>query len=202
MQSWIMDPTTLGKAYDRLAGWWHGRMQGSQYGIPQLERALKFCSLPGQALDVGCGAGGRMVRLMQQHGLHVTGIDISAAMIKLARENHPGGDFLFGDICTWNTERRFHFIVAWDSIFHLPLAMQEPVVKKMCRMLAAGGVLLYTFGDAEGEHDDVMHGETLHYSSIGIRGNLRALAEAGVSCKHLELDQWPEKHTYVIGVRM
>ena len=177
-------------------------MHGSQYGIRQLERALNFCTRTGPALDVGCGVGGRMIELIQQRGFQVTGIDVSAEMIRLARKNHPGGDFLFADICTWDTERRFDFIVAWDSIFHLPLAMQEPVVKKMCRLLMDGGVLLYTFGDAEGEHDDVMRGEVLHYSSIGIRGNLRVLAETGLTCKHLELDHWPEKHAYIIGVKV
>lgn len=143
-----------------------------------------------------------MVRLMQEKEFRVTGLDVSAEMIRLARQCHPGEAFIVGDICTWDTDSRFQLIVAWDSIFHLPLAMQEPVVKKMCRLLARDGVLIYTFGDAVGEHDDVMQGEILHYSSIGIEGNLRVLAEAGVACRHLELDQWPEKHAYVIGIKI
>lgn len=197
-----MDPPILAQKYDKLAQWWHDRMSDSQYGIRQLERAMSFCRQPGPALDVGCGAGGRLVRLLQERGFHVTGIDISAEMIMLARENHPDESFLVADICTWDTDQRFQLIVAWDSIFHLPLAMQEPVVKKICGLLADGGVLIYTFGDALGAHDDVMRGELLHYSSIGINGNLRVLTEAGITCKHLELDQWPEKHVYIIGVRI
>jgi len=197
-----MDPSILGKKYDKLARWWHDRLHDSQHGIPQLERALNFCAQPGPALDVGCGAGGRFVRLLQEKGFQVTGIDVSAEMIRLAQENHPDANFLVRDICTWDTGQRFHLIIAWDSIFHLPLAMQEPVVTKLCRLLTAGGVLIYTFGDALGEHDDVMQGESFHYSSIGIQGNLRVLAEAGITCKHLELDQWPEKHVYIVGVRM
>lgn len=64
-----------------------------------------------------------------------------------------------------------------------------------------GGVLVYTFGDALGEHTDEWHGDMFYYSSTGIKGNLRVLSDTGVSCKHLELDQWPEKHVYIIGVK-
>ena len=139
--------------------------------------------------------------LLQNQGFSVTGIDVSRVMIELARENHPDQTFEVQDICTWETDRKFDFIVAWDSIFHLPLEAQERVVGKLCNLLAGGGVLIYTFGDAIGEHDDTWHGDRFHYSSIGIDGNLGVLVSNGVTCKHLELDQWPENHVYLIGVK-
>ena len=197
-----MKPGVLGKKYDRIALWWHQQHHESEYGIQQVKRALRFCTTGGNALDVGCGAGGRIVRLMQQHELAVTGIDVSAEMIKLAIEHHPDENFFVDDICSFESEERFDFIVAWDSIFHLPLDRQEPVITKLCGLLKPGGVVVYTLGDAEGEHQDSWHGETFHYSSIGISGNLALLASLGVVCKHLELDQWPpHNHVYIIGVK-
>lgn len=196
-----MKPSVLGAKYDKIAHWWQQQHHESQYGVPQVKRALQFCEKGGNALDVGCGAGGRIIRLMQQHELAVTGIDVSVEMIKLAIENHPEERFLVDDICSFVSDEKFNFIVAWDSIFHLPLEQQEPVVTRLCRLLKPGGVLVYTFGDAEGEHQDTWHGETFHYSSIGISGNLALLALHGVVCKHLELDQWPpHNHVFVIGV--
>ncbi|NKB75772.1 MAG: methyltransferase domain-containing protein [Gammaproteobacteria bacterium] len=194
-----MEPMVLGEKYDKIAGWWHERHVESEYGVRQFSRALDFSVGVGRALDVGCGAGGRFVRLLKSRGIGVTGIDVSKNMVSLARENHPDDIFMVQDICTFRTAQKFEFIVAWDSIFHLPLAMQEPVVGKLCDLLADKGVLIYTFGDAVGEHDDVWHDEEFHYSSVGINENLRILRDHGVTCKHLELDQWPQNHVYVIG---
>ncbi len=196
-----MKPTLIGDGYNKLARWWHEQHHDSSYGVNQVKRALQYCQTGGNALDVGCGAGGRMVRLMQKKELAITGIDVSPEMIKLAIENHPDENFLIDDICHYQAKEKYNFILAWDSIFHLPLSEQEPVVTKLCKLLAKDGVLIYTFGDAVGEHDDQMKGGTFHYSSIGINGNLALLAMHGVTCKHLEVDQWPQSHVYCIGVK-
>jgi SAM-dependent methyltransferase len=196
-----MEPSVTGEKYDRIAQWWHDRHVDSSYGVSQLEKAIGFAAKGGKALDVGCGAGGRLVRIMQKEGFAVTGLDVSKEMIALARKNHPGHTFLHQDICTWETEERFEFIVAWDSIFHLPYAMQAPVVSRLCRLLTAGGILLYTFGDAQGEHTDLWCNDSFYYSSIGINGNLRLLIDNGLNVLHLELDQYPQKHVYTIAAR-
>jgi SAM-dependent methyltransferase len=153
------------------------------------------------ALDVGCGAGGRFIRLLQNKGFNITGIDVSAEMIKLAQQNHPEEDFLVMDICNFESEHKFDFILAWDSLFHLPLSMQKPVINKLCSLLSPGGTMIYTFGDDEGEHQDQWRGDNFAYSSIGINENLRILPDNAVICKHLELDQFPEKHVYIIGTK-
>jgi SAM-dependent methyltransferase len=196
-----MKPAILGRKYDKIANLWQEQLRDSDYGVGQVRRALQFCSGAGNALDVGCGAGGRMIRLLREHGLAVTGVDVSAEMIRLARQNHPDDDFRHADICEFECDRSFDFILAWDSIFHLPLDSQQPVVRKLCALLNEGGVIIYTFGDAVGEHDDSWHDDIFHYSSIGIEGNLTLLREQGVTCRHLELDQWPQKHVYLIGVK-
>ena len=149
-----MDPLVLGKKYDKITQWWHDRHVDSDYGVKQLKKVLGFSPKAGSALDVGCGAGGRFVRILQERGYGVLGIDVSAEMIRLARQNHPDEEFQVQDIGNRETKQRFEFIVAWDSIFHLPLALQEPVVGKLCNLLSEGGVLIYTFADTCGEHGD------------------------------------------------
>jgi len=194
-----MQPAELGSKYDKIAQWWQDRHQDSGYGINQIRKALTFSQRGGKALDVGCGAGGRVVRLVQEHDLQVTDIDVSAEMVKLARVQHPDTRFIHADICKWHTDERFDFIVAWDSIFHLPLVQQKPVVGKLCHLLPADGVLVYTFGDDVGDHTDQWHNDTFYYSSIGINGNLQLLMDNGLFVQHFELDQYPEKHAYVIA---
>ena len=119
--------------------------------------------------------------------------------IKLASGNHPSERFIHQDICTWDTPNSFDFIVAWDSIFHLPYHEQEPVVSKLCQLLNDDGVLIYSFGDAIGEHTDQWRGDTYYYSSLGINENIRLIVENGLTIMHLELDQYPEEHVYVIA---
>jgi len=195
-----MNPVLLGEKYDRIARWWHERHDASDYGTALLKKALGFAKQGGKALDVGCGPGGRMVRTLESGGFGVTGLDVSEAMILLARTHHPDHTFVHADIAAWESEERFDLIVAWDSIFHLPLALHDPVVTKLCRLLDAGGVLIYSFGNAVGEHTDVWHGDTFYYSSIGINANAQLLIREGMQLLHLELDRFPDlRHAVVIA---
>lgn len=196
-----MKPSLLGTKYDKIAKWWHEQHFESSYGLNQFQKAVQFAPDGGKALDIGCGAGGRFIRILEEKQFSVIGLDVSEKMVQLASVNHPQQSFLHQDICSWETEDRFDFIVAWDSIFHIPLAMQKTVVSKMCDLLAKGGILIYTFGDGEGEHTDQWQNDTFYYSTIGINKNIKALLDNGLSLLHLELDQYPEKHVYVIATK-
>ena len=196
-----MEPSKLGSKYDKIARWWHDQHKQSSYGVSQFKRAVRYTSGGVKALDVGCGAGGRFIRILQHHGFSVIGLDVSKEMIKLADSNHPEHTFIHQDICSWETEERFDFIVAWDSIFHLPIVMQKPVISKLCQLLADGGVLIYTFGNSHGEHTAKWHNDTFYYSSIGINENMQLLINNGLTILHLELDQYPEKHVYTIAIK-
>lgn len=199
-----MEPQELGRKYDRIAQWWHEQHHASAYGMQQLARALSYASTTGRrALDVGCGAGGRVVNALLEQGYEVAGIDVSAEMVRLAARNHPDAAFHLQDICTWEPGGTFDFIVAWDSIFHLPLQMQRPVMDKLCRLLNKNGVIIYSFGNATGDHTDTWHGDEFYYSSIGMNDNLTVLLENGLAVLHLELDQFPEqRHAYIIARKL
>ncbi|MBB6523645.1 class I SAM-dependent methyltransferase [Pseudoteredinibacter isoporae] len=202
-----MAPKELGKQYDRIAQWWHEQHQNSQYGLVQCERALRLVAdqegfSGGAALDVGCGAGGRFVRMLEEKGFVITGLDVSAEMIRLAKEQHPQHHFYHQDICDWQTEERFDFILAWDSLFCLPYEQQLPVLEKLCACLNPGGIFVYTFGDDDGWHTDTWLEDEFYYSSIGIERNIQCLLGQGMAIKHVELDQYPEKHVYIIASKI
>jgi len=191
---------SIGQKYDRIAGWWNDHHQNSEYGVAAFEKALGFVGTGRRALDIGCGSGGRFIHRLADRGFHVTGIDASKAMIDIARANHPEMKFIANDIQHWSDMGRFDFIYAWDSLFHLPLEAQAPVLRKTCQSLSSEGVLFYSFGAGKpGAHDDVWHAMTFSYSTLGINENLRILMEEGLEVQHLELDQFPEKHAYIIA---
>ncbi|MBX2847430.1 MAG: class I SAM-dependent methyltransferase [Acidiferrobacterales bacterium] len=196
-----MKPIFTGQKYDRIAQWWQTQHADSSYGVKQVLRAINFVKCTKKALDVGCGAGGRLIAVLENKGFSVTGLDVSEQMIALAEVNHPEQTFLHQDIAVWESEETFDFILAWDSLFHLPLHMHKPVITKLCQHLADNGVIIYTFGNAVRDHTDQWRNNTFYYSSIGINKNIETLLHNGMTILHLELDQFPEKHTYVIAAK-
>lgn len=198
-----MTSPDIGRQYDKIAAWWNERHMRSDYGVLQVKRALAFSPSQGKALDVGCGSGGRFVRLLAEQGFDITGVDASSEMIKLAQENHPDALFFQANIIDWTTDEKFEFILAWDCLFHLPFNMQISVLSKLCNLLSDGGILIHTFGDDEGgEHTDHWRGQEFRYSSIGITKNIEVLHDKGLSLLHLELDQFPENHVYAISKKI
>ena len=135
-----------GARYDCIAQWWQTQHQNSQSGIAQLKQAIKFSSNQQFALDVGCGSSGRFINILSEHEFQIEGLDISEEMINLAKQLHPNITFYREDIYYWNPPKPYSLIVAWDSTFHLPLEMQEPVMQKLCDALEPNGVLLFTCG--------------------------------------------------------
>lgn len=195
-----MHPSETGRAYDSIARKWlepHLRTNG----VDAFRRALGFVKNRGRALDVGCGCNGRFEELLAAEGFEVEGLDVSAEMIALARERMPGVAFHHADICTWDFPRVYDFIAGWDSIWHVPLAQQEPVLRKICAGLAPGGVFLFTAGglDEPSDKRDTCMGPEVYYSTLGIPALLRLLDESGCACRHLEFDQFPESHLCVIA---
>jgi len=192
-----MTPEQVAAGYDQLADRW---LDLSTYGFAQVERAVGFVKHKGVALDVGCGTG-RLMGLLGGHGFRTDGVDASAAMIALARDRHPQARLFHADVCRWDLPHSYGLIVAWDSVWHVPLAHQEAVLAKLCRGLSAGGVLVFTTGGTDGpsEKQDSCTGPPMYHATPGIPETLRVLADAGCVCRHLEYDQHPELHVYLVA---
>lgn len=139
-----MQPEDIATRYDAIAKAWDADVIESSYGLPYVHRAIAAAAGHGLALDVGCGSGGRITFALLRAGFEVLGIDVSAAMLEIARRRHPSVQFIQADICRWEPPGKCALIIAWDSIFHVPYAQQEAVTRRLCRSLAPGGVLLFT----------------------------------------------------------
>jgi len=117
-----MTPCEIAKSYDQLAERWNSDQFPRDNGIEQHKRAVVFLKERPHDLDIGCGSSGRIIDLLISYGFAVEGFDISSRMIKLAKQGHPDVTFHHADICEWEFPRKYDFISAWDSIWHLPLA--------------------------------------------------------------------------------
>ena len=196
-----MNPKKIGECYDGLAEQWNSEGFDRTNGIAQHKRAISFLKKKDYALDIGCGSSGRFIDLLLDDSFHVEGVDISKRMIALAKKRHPKINFHHDDILTWNFSRKYDFITAWDSIWHLPLDEQERTLKKICGGLADRGVLIFTTGGLDGPEEklDSFMGPQVYYSVLGIPKTLEILLESGCICRHLEYDQYPEQHLYLIA---
>lgn len=191
----------IASAYDQIAERWLDERFSRTDGMRQHEQALAFLDSAdaGWALNVGCGCNTRFNALFRQRGLQVEGIDLSRRMLDLAGAADPATVLHHGDICTWPLTRRYRFISAWDSIWHVPLASQRALMLKLMDALEPGGVFAFSAGglDTASEHTDSSMGVEVYYGTLGIPGLLDLIKEAACVCRHLEFDQYPQKHLFL-----
>ena len=188
-------------SYDHLASHWNSEKFCRANGIDQHKRALRFVSEKVSAIDVGCGSSGRIIDLLLSENFSVEGLDISAEMIRLAKQRHPHVVFHHADICEWSFSQKYDFVSAWDSVWHVPLAQQGHVLTKLCDALNPNGVLIYTTGglDRPDHITNPFLGQPLYTAAWGISDLLRTIDQCHCICRHLEFDQFPEKHLYIIA---
>ncbi len=102
-------------------------------------------------LDVGCGSG-RDALFLSQKGLTITGIDFSKELIQIAREKVPQATFLVMDFEKLTfSNNSFDGIWANASLLHMPRKKLLPVLKKLYKILVAGGYVFMQFRVGEGE---------------------------------------------------
>lgn len=169
-------------------------------GIVQHKKAISFVKNRGKALDIGCGCTGRFIALLTREGFTVSGLDVSTEMLNIARKRQSDIHFIEANICEYDLPEKYDFISAWDSIWHVPLAEQRNVITRIVESLNTGGVFIFSFGgtDKENSHTDNFMGPEVYYSSLGTNGFVRLLIELGCIIRHLEFDQYPEIHTYLV----
>jgi len=180
-----IDPKQIvADGYDRIA---------EQYGawasqVRQEERA-KYTSvllekLPAGAavLELGCGAGLPTTRQLAQR-FAVTGVDISARQVALARHNVPTATFLHADM----TQLDFAFmsfdgVVAFYSFLHVPYYEQPGLLRNIAAWLRPGGVLVATLWPqaTEATFADDWLGAPMYWSGLDKATSTRLIAAAGL----------------------
>jgi ubiquinone/menaquinone biosynthesis C-methylase UbiE len=105
----------------------------------------------GRVADVGCGPG-RVAALMAEHGLDVIGVDVSQAMLDVARTAHPHIQFVEGQVDSLPIETRALVgAVCWYSIIYTPPDALADAFGELTRALVPGGYLLLAFQAGNGE---------------------------------------------------
>jgi SAM-dependent methyltransferase len=106
-----------------------------------------------EVLEVGSGPGG-IAAYLHQLGAAVRGIDLSPAMVELARREHPELAFEVGEMGALDVaDASLAGVVAWYSVIHVPAAQRPGVIGEFHRVLRPGGYALLAFQVG----DDTLH---------------------------------------------
>ncbi|MEV6301838.1 class I SAM-dependent methyltransferase [Actinoplanes sp. NPDC051861] len=150
---WLEDTRV---SYDRVAVSYAEMLRDAlagepfQRGILGLFAELVRARGGGPVADVGCGPG-RITAYLDGIGLEAFGIDLSPAMIEVARGEYPGLRFEVGSMTGLALEKRsVAAVLAWFSLIHVPDEDVPAVLAEFRRVLRPGGVVLLGFHAGEG----------------------------------------------------
>jgi SAM-dependent methyltransferase len=133
-------------------------------------------------LELGCGRGVPGTReLARRH--RVTGVDISAVQIELARHHVPEASFVHADAAELDVAAgSLDAVVALYFFGHVPVDEQRDLISRIAVWLDDGGVLLATFGAGEaGEDvDPDWLGAPMFFASLGGNSYIPLLRDSGL----------------------
>ena len=101
---------------------------------------------PGAAvIDLGCGSGLPITKVLVSEGLNVYGIDASPSLMEAFRHNLPAIPAACESVQDSSFfNRTFDGVVAWGLIFLLLPEEQRRLIQRVADVLVPGGRLLFT----------------------------------------------------------
>ncbi|APU43725.1 MULTISPECIES: class I SAM-dependent methyltransferase [unclassified Streptomyces] len=139
----------------------YARLQGTEPAGKPLDRAMLAAFAEcvrgegtgtGRAVaDLGCGPGWVTARL-DGLGVRAFGVDLSPAMVAVARRTYPGLRFEVGSMAALDVaDGVLGGVVAWNSTLHTPPPELPAVFAEFARVLAPGGHVLIAFEAGDGQ---------------------------------------------------
>ncbi|GAI68411.1 unnamed protein product [marine sediment metagenome] len=169
-----------------------------------LDRLATLLPKTAKILDLGCGIGIPFDKYLVEKGFKITGVDIASKHIKAAKRNVPEATFIEGDFSATNFgDKRFHAIIAFYSIFHIPREEQQDLFNKMNSLLNDGGFILITLGTSGGEGiEENWAGSTMAWSNYEPTKYKTMITQAGFEITESEYEGQPgddEYHWWVLA---
>ena len=104
-------------------------------------------------LDIGCGGGVPVLKILVEKEYCATGVDFSEGMLEIAKENVPEAELIQGDIMKTDFDAEsFDGIISTYAVIHIYKTLHPALYQKIFSWLKPGGVMLVsTSRDEEGE---------------------------------------------------
>lgn len=164
------DPKDIVKnGYDNIASWYldwveKDKSPRQRYTDYLLDDCRDSGNSSPRLLDVGCGPGVPVLRMMLDRGASVVACDISPKQVELARARCPEATFLESDMASLSFDpNSFHGITCFYTLFHLPRSEQEAFLSRVFSWLKPNG--MFVFNGATFDEEEI-HGEFLGYGTF------------------------------------
>jgi len=145
-------------------------------------------------LDLGCGTGIPVSKVLIDEGMTVYGIDASPTLAKAFHQNFPDMPIACEAVEDSSFfDRQFDGIIACGLIFLMSEEAQIMLIKKAAKALKAGGKLLFTSPSDAIFWDDVM--TNLRSRSLGAEKYKELISVSGLSLIE-EFEDEGENHYY------
>lgn len=146
-----------------------------------IDKMLENVVASPSVLELGCGPGVPVTRMLLDRGASVLANDISSEQLAIARARCPQALFVQGDMASlsFNPES-FDGVVSFYALFHLPRGEQRTVFSTIYSWLTPGGYLtcnLATIDDEEIYGEFLGHG--MFWSSYDVKSNKEMIEQAG-----------------------
>jgi len=179
-------------AAEFLAG--RGRAPATAIGTRAVRNWARTLPRGAAVVDLGCGSGIPITKVLVSEGLNVYGIDASPSLVEAFRHNLPEipvacesvDDSLFFN-------RVFDGVLAWGLIFLLLPEAQRSLLRRMADILEPGGRLLFTSPPEPLVWNDAMTG--LESRSLGAAEYQMLLSAVDVSVSR-EYEDEGQNHYY------
>lgn len=141
-QGFVKENINLRDRYDLLAKHYNNRLN---HYVPKHTKLLEpFMKLLKQdfnepkVIDIGCGVG-LNTTILEKNGFDVLGLDYSDNSLRHAINNCPASKFVHSDFLSWNSDEKFHGVVAGSFFdkFHPDLVPE--IFDKVDSLLVNGG---------------------------------------------------------------
>ena len=152
--------------FDQAAPRWDGEMIKSDQIIGKILDGAGITA--GQRiLDVACGTGVMIPYYLDRQAAHVTGVDISPEMTKIARGKFPQAnvDIICGDIEQLTLPEKFDAVVVYNAFPHFP--DPDRLIATLSGLLKPGGTLTVAHGMSRA-HIDAHHQGSANKVSKGL----------------------------------
>ena len=191
-------------SYNKIAHEW-GAARNKFFGREReyLDAVLTTVPAGSTILDMGCGTGYPMAEYITAQGHHVLGVDQSEEILAIAKKNLPNEKWVLSTMEAYEPREDYQGALLWDSLFFIPRAQHEPIVRKVVRALPSGGRFMLTVGgSSHPAFTDFMYGQEFHYDSNTPEETEQFIQQLGCSLVIAEYMNMPsggrEKGRYAI----
>ncbi|MET9290724.1 class I SAM-dependent methyltransferase [Streptomyces sp. NPDC003077] len=124
-----------------------------QSQIAAVERLLTRLPRGARALDAGCGTGQPTCEQLCAAGLDVTGIDVSEAMLTMARANVPRARFLAMDLLSERTSElgTFDAVLSFFCLMNHPEPVFLSALARLSTLTRPGGTVIVGVAERPGD---------------------------------------------------